>query len=139
MDGKRMRKKIPNIPNLPRPNKGSVKRTPNGIVIKRHESGSKDREMMWKNGELHGKVTVWMGGEYRWYEGMWRDDKLHGMVTYWHANDQKSDERYYIGDREYALIERDEEGNITYVNLPIRSPIINPAVTSKNHIKPKLS
>ncbi len=111
-----------------------------GVEIGWYESRLKHWEKMRKDGKEHGRGTWWWdNGQKRW-EIMWRDGEHHGMDTTWDYNGQKRIEAYYIRDKEYAIIEWDEEGNITSVKFPIHSPIINPTVKSKkNHTNTQVS
>ena len=96
-----------------------------GKLVKKYESGQKEFEWDYTNGELDGRLTYWdkegnvtKTEEYKdgqkIYEGNWKHGKEDGLYTEWYENGQKEYEGNFIDGKEEGLWTWwDEEGNVT--------------------------
>ena len=76
-----------------------------------HNTGTKQYEENWKDGELDGLHTSWHDNGQKSGEVTWKDGELDGRETHWYVNGQKSYEGTY---KDGWLIEStrwDEDGN----------------------------
>ncbi len=80
-----------------------------------YEDGTKQYEEMWVNGKKHGLENGWNEDGTKRYEEMWLNDKKQGMDTWWYEGrgKEKKWEIYYITGGEQALMEWNENGNVT--------------------------
>ncbi len=76
--------------------KGGLMYAPySGEAVWYYEDGQKWTEGTYKDGKLHGLLTVWYENGQKEKEGTYKDGKLHGLLTGWHENGQKSLEGTY--------------------------------------------
>jgi len=64
-------------------------RTKHGRETKWYESGTKESEIEFRDGEPHGKFTYWSTKGVKRSEGEHRRGKLHGTFVKWRKDGQK--------------------------------------------------
>ena len=83
----------------------------NGLQTWWYDNGQKSEEKTYKDGKLDGLYTEWYSNGQKKRENTYKDGKPDGLITWWFDNGQKSEERTY---KDGELIEEtywDRNGN----------------------------
>ncbi len=102
------------------------------IKTSHYHGGKVESKTPYVNGKQHGMERWWYESGKKYTEEMWRDGKLHGVETWWYESGQKKKEIYHIADKEYALLNWNEGGNIAVANIPTHTTTRNLIASPKN-------
>ena len=75
-----------------------------GEAVWYYEDGQKWTEGTYKDGKLHGLLTVWYENGQKQREGNSKDGELDGKWTVWYENGQKMSEEYFRDGKPYGLL-----------------------------------
>lgn len=108
-----------------------------GVETGYNSSGIKTKQIRWKEGSWSGPTIWWYQVGTKQREIIRWDSDMHGVATRWYSRGGKQWEIYYRRNKQYARIDWNEEGDVVSVKFPRHKQSLMSIVKSRIAISPK--